>query len=385
MMNFSSRASIQESDTLRMNALAAAKRARGERVYNLSVGEPLVPLSAHIVEAADAAMRRGDTRYPPVPGIPALREAACVWMNTSYQTQYVSSECLVTAGGKFALFALFGALIEPDDEVLVIAPYWVSYPPMISFFGGVSKFVQTQYDQQWKVSVALLEAQRSEKTKMLVFNNASNPTGVLYSREEVREILAWANAHDIFVVSDEVYSGLVYDGVEYVSCGSFPEFKESVAIVQSASKNFGMTGLRVGFLFASEDIIRTCGAIQGQSTSGPSIVSQYAALAACEHAQEVSQYIFSEMQSRRDALVAAFATSHIPIPTPQSSLYAFVPLRSFGSTDLSSVDFCEKMLEERGVAMVPGSAFGAEGFVRLSFGGSVEDVQGGMLASLADR
>jgi aspartate aminotransferase len=377
-MQFAQRASIQESDTLRINALAAAKRTRGERVYNLSVGEPLVSLSPHIIEAADAAMQRGDTRYPPVNGIPALREAACVWMNSVHHTDYTSSQCLVTAGGKFALFALFGALINPGDEVLVIAPYWVSYPPMISFFGGVPKVVQTQYEQQWKVSVDVLETQRSEKTKMLVFNNASNPTGVLYSRQEVQEILAWAKAHDVFVVSDEVYSGLVYDSGEYVSCGSFPESRDNVAVVQSASKNFGITGLRVGFLFASENIIRTCGAIQGQSTSGSSIVSQYAALAACEHAQDVSQYICSEMQSRRDALVAAFAASHIPIPTPQSSLYVFVPLSSFGLTDLSSGEFCEKMLEEKGVAMVPGSAFGVEGYVRLSFGGGVEDIQEGV-------
>ncbi len=379
-MNFSSRASIQESDTLRMNALAAAKRAKGERVYNLSVGEPLTPLSSYIVEAADAAMRRGDTRYPPVNGIPALREAACVWMNTAYQTDYTASQCLVTAGGKFALFALFGALIEPGDEVLVIAPYWVSYPPMISFFGGVSKVVQTQYSQQWKVSVALLEAQRSEKTKMLVFNNASNPTGVLYSRQEIQEILAWAKTHNIFVVSDEVYSGLVYDGGEYISCGSFLEFKENVAVVQSASKNFGMTGLRVGFLFASEDIIRTCGAIQGQSTSGPSIVSQYAALAACEHTDEISIYIRSQMQQRRDALIASFVTYDVTIPIPQSALYAFVSLSVFGASGMSSVEFCERMLEEKGVAMVPGSAFGVEGFVRLSFGGGVEDIQKGVEA-----
>lgn len=377
-MQFAQRALIQESDTLRINALAAAKRARGERVCNLSVGEPLIPLSAHIIEAADAAMRRGDTRYPPVNGIPALREAACVWMNTAYHTDYTSSQCLVTAGGKFSLFALFGALINPGDEVLVIAPYWVSYPPMISFFGGVSKVVQTQYKQQWKVSVALLEAQRSEKTKMLMFNNASNPTGVLYSRQEIQEILAWTQAHNIFVVSDEVYSGLVYDGGEYVSCGSFPEHKESVAVVQSASKNFGMTGLRVGFLFASEDIIRTCGTIQGQSTSGPSIVSQYAALAACEHADEISGYIRSEMHQRRDVLVSSFEKHDVVIPMPQSALYAFVPLSSFGVADMTSVGFCEKMLEEKGVAMVSGSAFGVEGYVRLSFGGTDADLRGGI-------
>jgi aspartate/methionine/tyrosine aminotransferase len=370
---------LAESQTLRMNEEVARKRALGERVYNLAVGEPIVSVDTRIIESATQAMREGKTRYPPIAGIPELKNVAINWLATSYQAVYDSSEVCVTAGGKFAIFALLGALLEPHDEALIIAPYWVSYPSMVSFFGGVPTIVNTDFEYGWKVTPAMLDLSFTKNTKLLILNNASNPTGVLYTREELLALLVWAKEHNVFVISDEVYSGLVYDGHSYISCGSFSEFKNNMAIVQSASKNFAMTGFRVGFIFAPAELISACMKIQGQSTTGTSIISQYATVSACANYVEIIENVRSVMSARRSCLGEVLPN----VALPQSGLYVFASLPSLGSNTNDSVEFCLDLLKNKNVATVPGIAFGREGYVRLSFGGSEEDIREGVRRILA--
>lgn len=377
-MDFSHLSRVAPSATVAINSLALQKKTAGERVYNLSAGEPIMPTPTVVLEAANLAMREGKTLYPPVAGIPELRRAAAEWMGRVYGAPYNDFETIVTCGGKFGLYAVFQALLNPMDVVLVVSPYWVSYPSMVALFGGVPKIVQTTEEQDWKIEVKDLEKAATPKTKILVLNNAANPTGVLYSRAELEDILAWAKQRDVMVVSDEVYSGLVYDGQEFVSCGSFLEYRENVIVIQSCSKHFAMTGWRVGFVFAPKKIIDVLSVIQSQSTTGTASVSQWAALAAVQNADVIIPNVRAEMQKRRDALVSALSKNFQNISVPVSGLYVFLSLKTLGINTDDSVGFCERLLREANIALVPGEAFGQDGYVRFSFGGIIEEIEAGV-------
>lgn len=360
-MNFSRLVNVSPSSTVAMNSLALEKKTKGERVYNLSAGEPVVSPHHAIVDAAKKAIDEGKTGYPPVAGLPELRRSAAQWVNRVHNTQYSWTNTLVTPGGKFAIFAVCQGFIEPGDEVVMIAPYWVSYPSIVSLFGGTPIIVRTTEAHGWIPLPEDIAAACTEKTKLLILNSAGNPTGALYSRTLLEKILREAHRRGVVVLSDEVYSGLVYEGA-FVSCGSFPEYRDSVAVVNSCSKNFAMTGWRVGFLFAPEELVSTVTMISSQSTSGASIVSQYAALGAIEHADEVIATVREAMRVRRDL----FAKAGLPVAL--AGLYSFISLASLGHAEQDSTVFCERLMRDRSIASVPGSAFGAEGYVRFAFG-----------------
>ncbi len=371
---------IPESPTISINALAHKLKAEGRTIYNLSVGEPVIETPLIIRDAAKRAIDEDKTTYPPAAGIPELRAEVASWLSESYGCSYNSQNIVITPGGKSALYFLLQTILERDDEVLVISPYWVSYPAIVGIFGGVSKIVETKSEDHWKVSVEALEQAYSVQTKMLVLNNASNPTGVLYIRDELQKILEWAKQKGIIVISDEVYSGLVYEG-EFVSCGSFSEFQDSVFVIQSASKNFGMTGWRIGMLVGNAGILQKVTALLSQSVSGVTTISQWALLEGLKHRVEISPLINREFTFRRDMCVGLIKELfHVEIEVPAAGLYVFVPLSIFGATTESSVAWSERVLKEAGVATVPGSAFGREGYVRLSYGGHKEETVGGLRA-----
>ncbi len=371
---------IPESPTISINALAQKLKAEGRTIYNLSVGEPVIETPHIIRDAAKRSIDEDKTSYPPAAGIPELRTEIASWLSESYGCSYNSQNMVITPGGKSALYFLLQTILERDDEVLVISPYWVSYPAIIGIFGGISKFVETQPEDNWKVNIEALEATYSSQTKMLVLNNASNPTGVLYTRDELYSILAWAKEKGIIVISDEVYSGLVYEG-EFVSCGSFTEFQDSVYVIQSASKNFGMTGWRIGMLAGNVEIVKKVTALLSQSVSGVSTISQWALLEGLKHRDEICPLINREFKFRRDMCVGLITELfHVEIEAPVAGLYVFVPLSIFGATTESSVFWSERVLREAGVATVPGSVFGCEGYVRLSYGGNKEETVGGLRA-----
>lgn len=243
-MKIASHIKIPPSATLAMNALAAQKKNNGEIVYNLTVGEPMINTPEVIISAAQKAMDQGKTLYTPPAGIPQLREASAQWINTTFGSSYTTDNAIVTCGGKHGLLMTLQALLEPGDEVIIIAPYWVSYPSMVSICGGVAKIISTSEEKNWKISPENIVAACSPKTKILIFNNGGNPTGVLYTNEEIQNILQIAEKKNLIVISDEVYSGLVYDNKQFVSVASFAQYQENTIIIQSCSKRFaGMAGV----------------------------------------------------------------------------------------------------------------------------------------------
>jgi len=375
-MKLSSSTHIPPSATVAMNSLAQEKKRKGEKVYNLSVGEPAMETSRLIQEAAFTAIQQGKTLYPPVSGIPELREAVVEWMNKKYESTFQKENCLVSCGGKHGLLMCLQSTLEKGDEVLILAPYWVSYPTMVTLAGGVPKIIETTEEKNWKVIPEQIIDACTSQTKILILNNGSNPTGVLYSREELKSILQVAAEKNLIVISDEVYSGLTYDTNEYISVASFNEYKESSIIIQSVSKHFAMTGWRVGFVLGPKNLIEAAEILQSQSTTGTSSISQWAALAAFQNAEVLNTEIQKEMQYRRDIFVRSFEKyfEHKVIP-PQCGLYSFLPISFFTVDSIDSVSFCMKLLEQCNVAFVPGSPFGKEGYIRASFGGKSEEIE----------
>lgn len=370
---------IKESATLRFNALAGERKKQGLPVFNLSAGEPMVPPHPRIIEAASHAMQTGKTLYTPAAGILELRQAFIGWLNKNHQTNLGVENIVITAGGKFALFALFQLVLRPGNEVLIPAPYWTSYTEMVKMFGGVPKIISTSANHGWKITATDLEKHITPQTKILIINNGSNPTGILYTRSELKAIVAKASEKGLLVVSDEVYSGLTFDGAEFVSVLEFLEYSANTVVIQSASKHFAMTGWRVGAAVGPVDLIKAITTLQTQSTSGAAGVSQYAALGAIEHSDEVNGSVLKEMQKRRDIFVETFNKLFTAqITAPQVGLYCFFPLSAIGLDEKDDVAGCEKILAQTGVALVPGSAFGVPGFTRASFGAKPEQFVEGL-------
>lgn len=379
---FSVKTRIKPSATVTINSLARQKEQCGERVFNLSAGEPILDdTTRYLKGTVDFAMKTNQTFYPPVAGIDELRLHATQWMNDLYKTRYKKQNTLITCGGKFGIYLLLQALLNEGDEAIIIAPYWVSYPSMVKLFGGKPVIINTEEKNGWKVSPEAIKHASGPRTKLIIINNASNPTGVLYSKKELKNILKIASRKNLIVLSDEVYSGLIYDDKQYISCASFRQFEERVVIIQSCSKNFGMTGWRVGFVFGSEEIINMLIKIQGQSITGTSSISQWAAIAALQNAEKITSHICKIMRQRRDLFVNTFnKLFKSKIRAPQSAFYSFIPLTAFGTIEKDSVKFCKKALKGANVAMVPGKAFGKEGYVRCSFGAKPKEFTAGLLA-----
>lgn len=359
---------IQTSATGEIHDLVQQKKRAGERIYDLGVGEPIAPPSVFLVEAVAAVLGREQMRYAPVAGLPELRLAASDWLNRTYRTDYAADETLITCGGKFGLYLVGQTVLKPGDEALVIAPFWVSYPVIVQLAGAEVKLVSTSAHSGFKATADDITRVCSERTKILFLNNGCNPTGAIYNRDELAGILAVAEDKNFLVVSDEVYGGLTFEG-EYPSCGSFPEHRERVVVIQSCSKNFAMSGWRVGFVFAPQAIIKELVKLQSQTVTGTATMSQLAAAAVLPYADEVTGEIRRLMRNRRDFFVSGFNNlfSSKLVP-PASALYCFIPLSAFGAKNSDSAAFCRRVLEQFNVAMVPGRSFGQEGYVRSSFG-----------------
>ncbi|VEB35223.1 aspartate aminotransferase [Legionella sainthelensi] len=377
-MKYSKQFPLKDSATVAINSLAQQKINAGLKISNLSAGEPKLLPHPIITTAVTQALEQGLTLYPPVSGITELRYLACKWMNKSYDCSFTSENCLVVNGGKFGIYLLMQLLMQNNDEVIIPSPYWVSYPQITHLFGGTPIIVETKEIEGWKLTPRALKNVCSSKSKILILNNAANPTGALYTKSELTALLQVAHEQDLLVIADEVYSGLIYDGHTYVSCGSFSQFKERIIIIQSCSKNFSMTGWRVGFVFAPKTIIQPLTALMSQSTSGVNTLSQWAAVAVLKETN-VGLWVQQCMQKRRDCMIQALDQYFgLTITPPLSSLYIYLSLNDLGVKNQNSEEFCQHALEEANVALVPGTAFGNEGYVRLSFGGYEEELQSGI-------
>jgi aspartate aminotransferase len=362
-------ARIKPSATLAVNTKAQELQAQGRQIISLAVGQPDFGTPEHVCKAAKAALDEGFTRYTPVPGIPELRDAVAAYYERFYGAKASGVNAIVSNGGKQVLYNLLMALVNSGDEVLIPSPYWVSYPAMVQLAEGVSVFVPTTAEEGYLVTLEGLEAARTDKTKVLILNSPSNPTGCCYTQAQLEAIAAWARANDIFIISDEVYDRLVYAPFTPASLAKTWEmYPETIAIVGALSKSFCMTGWRVGYALAHEDLVKAMTKIQGQSTSNINSVTQRAAVAALTGPWEVVEEMKVAFARRRDLAYEIITGWGAECPKPDGAFYLFPVLDKFYTEDApDSAAMCTKILEEVGVALVPGSAFGDDKCIRFSY------------------
>lgn len=361
---------IKPSATLAVNAKALELKAKGIAVTSLAVGEPDFPTPAHICEAARKALEDGFTRYTAVSGIPELRRAAAGYFRRVYNVEAPSEAVIITNGGKQSLYNLFQALLNPGDEVLIPAPYWVSYPDMVLLAEGVPVAVPAAVDKGFKLSVEDLDRRVTPKTRVVILNSPSNPTGACYTRAETEAFLQWAMDRGLFVVSDEIYDQLVYEPAQATSVADWwVRYPEQVAIVNGVAKSFAMTGWRVGYTLAHPSLIKAMSQIQGQSTANVCSIAQKAALAALTGPYDCIAVMREAFRRRRDKAWAEIITWPGAVcPKPDGAFYLFVDLSSCLTPELpDATAVCAMLLEKARAALVPGDAFGMPGCVRLSY------------------
>lgn len=378
---------ISESATLAVDAKAKAMKAEGRPVIGFGAGEPDFPTPDYIVEAAvEAARQPRFHRYTPAGGLPELKKAIAekTLRDSGYEVD--PSQVLVTNGGKQAIYEAFAAMLDPGDEVIVIAPYWTTYPESIKLAGGVPVFVVTDESTGYLASVEQLEEARSERTKVLVFVSPSNPTGAVYPREQVREIGRWADEHGLWVLTDEIYEHLVYGDAEFSSLPvEVPEIADRTVIVNGVAKTYAMTGWRVGWIIGPKDVVKAAGNLQSHATSNVANVSQAAALAAVSGDLDAVATMREAFDRRRRTIVRMLnEIDGVVCPEPQGAFYAYPSVKGVlgkeirGRRPQTSTELAELILEQAEVAVVPGEAFGTPGYLRLSYALSDEDLAEGV-------
>ncbi|WP_130177038.1 pyridoxal phosphate-dependent aminotransferase [Cryobacterium sp. SO1] len=368
--------SIAESATLKVDGKAKALQAAGRPVISFAAGEPDFPTPPHIVEAALAAVKDPrNHRYTPAAGLPELREAIAAKTLRDSGLAVPASRVLVTNGGKQAVYQAFATLLDPGDEVLLPTPYWTTYPEAIRLAGGVPVDVFAGSDQGYLVTVEQLEAARTDKTKVLLFVSPSNPTGAVYSEDETRAIGEWAEEHGLWVISDEIYQNLTYDGVRAVSIvEAVPALADRAILVNGVAKTYAMTGWRLGWMVGPQDAITAAANLQSHLSSNVSNISQRAGIAALNGPQDAAESMRVAFDRRRKLIVAELnKIPGIRTPTPQGAFYVYPDVTGLlgrtwgGITPTTSLELADLILDQAEVAAVPGEAFGPSGFLRLSY------------------
>lgn len=372
---------ITPSPTLAVDAKAKELKAAGEDVCGFGAGEPDFDTPEFIKEACAKALAEGKTKYAPAPGIPDLRAAIAEKYIRDNKIEGVEgAQVVVSPGGKYSCTLAIMAVVSPGDEVIIPAPFWVSYPEMVKLAGGTPKTIFAGKDSEFKITPAQLKEAITPKTRMVVINSPSNPTGTVYTREELEALTQVALEAGIYIMSDEIYEYLLYDGVEHVSPASFSkEAADSVITVAGFSKTFSMTGWRLGTLMAPLPIAKAVASIQSQTSSNATTFAQYGALAAMQQwdkSMEAVKGMLEVFDRRRLFLLEGLqAIDGIECARAQGAFYLFPKMDSFG---LSAHDFAANVLEEEKVAVVPGEGFGAPGYMRLSYATSDEVIEKGL-------
>ena len=367
---------IAESATLKVDAKAKALQAAGRPVISYAAGEPDFPTPAHIVDAALVAVKDPKNhRYTPAAGLPELRQAIADKTKRDSGWAVDPSQVIVTNGGKQAVYQAFATLVDPGDEVLVPTPYWTTYPEAIKLAGGVQVDVFAGADQEYKVTVEQLEAARTDKTKLLLFVSPSNPTGAVYSPEETKAIGEWAEKHGLWIIADEIYQNLTYDGVKAISIvDAVPALQDRTILVNGVAKTYAMTGWRLGWMVGPADAIKAAANLQSHLTSNVSNISQRAALAALTGPQEPVEEMRLAFDRRRKLIVSELRK--IPgfeVPMPEGAFYAYCDVRALlnkewdGVTPTNTLELADLILDKAEVAAVPGEAFGPSGYLRFSY------------------
>lgn len=378
---------IAESATLKVDAKAKALKAEGRPVVGFGAGEPDFPTPDYIVEAAvEAARDPRNHRYTPAGGLPELKKAIAAKTKRDSGYDVEPSQVLVTNGGKQAIYAAFAAMLDPGDEVIVPAPYWTTYPESIQLAGGVTVEVLADETQDYKVTVEQLEAARTEKTKVLLFVSPSNPTGAVYTAEEIKAIGRWVEDNDLWVVTDEIYEHLVYDGIETGSLPVLcPFLSDNSVVVNGVAKTYAMTGWRVGWMIGPADLVKAATNLQSHATSNVANVAQRAAIAALEGDLTAVEEMKTAFDRRRRTIVAMLnEIDGVVCPTPGGAFYAYPSVKGLlgkeygGRTIDTTTDLAEYILEQAEVAVVPGEAFGSPGYLRLSYALGDDDLVEGV-------
>lgn len=379
-MKLASRVSaLTPSSTLAITAKAKAMKAQGIDVIGLGAGEPDFNTPKEIIEAAYQSMLDGQTKYTPAGGMASLKEAVIEKFQKDQGLRFKANEIIITNGAKHALYTLFQVLLDQGDEVIIPSPYWVSYPEQVKLAEGVPVFVEGKEENQYKITPEQLEKAVSPRTKAFVLNSPGNPTGMMYTREELEKLGEVCLKHDILIVSDEIYEKLVYGGSRHVSIATIsPELKAQTVIINGVSKSHSMTGWRIGYAAGNGEIIKAMTNLASHSTSNPATPSQFAALAAYSGDQRAVEEMRQAFEARLNAVFNRLVEiDGITCIKPQGAFYLFPNVKEAAKlTGFQTVDaFAEALLEEARVAVVPGSGFGAENNIRLSYATSLENLE----------
>ncbi|MCH5585528.1 pyridoxal phosphate-dependent aminotransferase [Shimazuella sp. AN120528] len=369
---------LSPSPTLAITATANALKQQGHNVVALGAGEPDFNTPEHILTAAKEAMDKGFTKYTASGGIKELKDAVIAKFANENGLTYTAKEVMVTVGGKEGLYNLFQVILNEGDEVIIPAPYWVSYIEQVKLAGGKPIVVDGKEENNLKITAEQLEAAITDKTKAIIINSPSNPTGMIYSKQELLELGNIAVKHDLLIVSDEIYEHLIYDNKSHVSIATLDEafFKRTI-IITGVSKTYAMTGWRIGYAAGPQEIIQAMTDLQSHSTSNPTSVSQYAAIAALTGPQEPVIQMKAAFKERRDYVINRIRNiKGFRCITPPGAFYAFIHVKDALGSKYSSVDeWSTALLKEELVAVVPGSAFGADEYIRISYATSMDNLK----------
>lgn len=377
---------IQVSPTAAVIAEAEKLKARGIDVADFGPGEPDFPTPDHIKMAAIRAIEENKSKYTPTAGIMPLREAICAWHKRELCSSFEPKECVVSVGGKHSIFNVMSVLIQQGDEVIIPSPYWVSFPDIVKYAGGTPVFVETRPEDGFSVRDSAIEKAITHKTKLLVLNSPSNPTGGVVPPEEYERILALCKKHNIWLMGDECYSHFTYEPHKPYSIASAHDARENVVIIGSVSKTFAMTGWRIGYTLGPEALIQALIKLQSQSTSNATSIAQYAALEAMRGTMETVPVMLAEYEKRRKRIVEGLrAIPGITCEWPGGAFYAFPDISAHLSNGAgrpalakSCTEIARMLLDKAHVAVVPGEAFGAPGYLRLSYATSIERIEEGL-------
>ena len=368
---------VKPSLTLAIAAKAKAMKAEGIDVCSFSTGEPDFDTPEHIKAAAKKALDEGKTKYGPAAGEPLLRRAIASSLNAEKRLDYQAENIIVTNGGKHGLYNLVMALIEAGDEVIIPAPYWLSYPEMVKLASGVPVIVQTDASTGYKITPQQLRRAITNKTKLFILNSPSNPSGIVYTPAEIKALAEVVVEKDILVVSDEIYEKIIYDEAKHLSIACLGEEIFQRTIISSGfAKAYSMTGWRVGYLAGAPELIKAVSTIQGHSTSNVCTFAQYGAIAAIESSQDCVEQMRQAFAQRRQVMMQRLnQMSGITFAKPDGAFYMFV---NISKTGMTSLEFSDALLEEGQVAVIPGIAFGADDHIRISYATDVATIEKGM-------
>ena len=377
---------ISPSLTLAISAKAKAMKAAGESVVSFSVGEPDFNTHEHIIQAAKTALDNGHTKYTPSSGLLPLRKAICEKFQKDNGLEYEPSQIIVSNGAKHSIFNACYALLDEGDEVIIPEPYWLTYPEVVKVCGGVPKYLSCKKENKYKFSAEELKKAITPKTKMLIFNSPSNPTGAVYGEEEVRAIAKVCEEAEIFVLADEIYEKLCYNGVKPFSIAKCSEkMKELTITVNGVSKTYAMTGWRVGYLAAPKDVAKAIDSFQSHATSNASSISQWATIEALKSSDEEIAEMVNVFDKRRATLLQLISEIEgVKAVEPDGAFYVMLVVSGLygksyhGKTITNSIEFADALLESEKVATVPGISFGADDCLRLSYSLSEADIQTGL-------